>query len=190
MNIAKERIKQFLDFKGITYRKFYEKTGLSNSFLSNNSSIGSDKLEIISIKYPFLNIAWVVTGKGSMEIQNAASLHWGKLIEAFVHDFGISIQELSQLTALSPERIKTLYTQQVVDTLELYKISDALQFDLLNVYNNINGTNYKLPGDRIFTWQSKKELIKKAGRSTSVYTPGNELTKVAEHKDKIQKPKQ
>ncbi len=63
---AKERILQFVDFKGISKREFYLNTGLSNGFLDKVFNIGSDKLEIILSKYPEINPAWLLTGKGIM----------------------------------------------------------------------------------------------------------------------------
>jgi hypothetical protein len=63
---AKERILQFIDFKGISKREFYLNTGLSNGFLDKVFNIGSDKLEIILSKYSEINPAWLLTGKGIM----------------------------------------------------------------------------------------------------------------------------
>lgn len=66
MSTSKERLLQFIEYKGISKRKFYEKCGLSNAFLDKVGSIGADKLESISIVYPELNVEWVITGRGPM----------------------------------------------------------------------------------------------------------------------------
>ena len=64
------RIKEFIDQKGVSVRKFEEKVGFSNgafaSQYKNNGSIGSDKIENILHSYPEINVIWLLTGKGDM----------------------------------------------------------------------------------------------------------------------------
>jgi len=64
------RIKEYIDFKGITNKKFEESVGFSNgafaSQLKNNRTIGVDKLENILSTYSDINIEWLLTGIGSM----------------------------------------------------------------------------------------------------------------------------
>jgi DNA transposition AAA+ family ATPase len=65
-----QRIKEFIDFKGISIRAFEQSIGMSNgsfaSQLKNGKSIGIDKLENILHIYPMLSSDWVLTGKGNM----------------------------------------------------------------------------------------------------------------------------
>lgn len=64
------RIKEFIDYKTISVRKFEEKVGFSNgafaSQYKNNGSIGSDKIENILQSYPEINLEWLLTGEGEM----------------------------------------------------------------------------------------------------------------------------
>lgn len=64
------RIKLFIEKKGISVRKFEEKVGFSNgafaSQYKNNKTIGSDKIENILQEYPEINSEWLLTGKGEM----------------------------------------------------------------------------------------------------------------------------
>ena len=64
------RIKQYIDSKGMSVRKFEESVGFSNgSFASqfkNNKTIGADKVENILHIYPDINPEWLLTGKGPM----------------------------------------------------------------------------------------------------------------------------
>jgi len=62
----KQRILQFIDFKGINKNVFYKKTGLSNGFLDKTGSIGVDKLEKILNSFPEINVEWLITGNGQM----------------------------------------------------------------------------------------------------------------------------
>lgn len=65
-----ERIKQFIDYKGIAISVFEKSIGMSNaSFgksLKTGGTIGGDKLENILTVYPELNPVWLMTGKGGM----------------------------------------------------------------------------------------------------------------------------
>lgn len=62
----KERIKQYLEFKGISKNKFYSQTGLSVGFLDSGSSLGVDKARIIINKYPDISLNWLIMGEGEM----------------------------------------------------------------------------------------------------------------------------
>ncbi len=61
-----ERLREYIDFKGITKYKFYQETGLSNGFLDKNTNVGSDKCEKIIYQYPDISPEWLITGRGSM----------------------------------------------------------------------------------------------------------------------------
>lgn len=68
-----ERIKQFIDYKGLNISAFEKSVGMSNaSFgksLKNKGAIGTDKLENILRTYPELSPAWLLTGRGEMLLQ-------------------------------------------------------------------------------------------------------------------------
>ncbi len=65
-----ERIKEYLDFKGLTIAGFEKSVGLSNAAyskaLKKGGAIGSDKVENILSVYTDLSPEWLLTGKGSM----------------------------------------------------------------------------------------------------------------------------
>lgn len=67
-----ERIKQYIDLKGISVSAFERSIGMSNaSFgksLKNGGAIGSDKLENILKAYPDISPVWLMTGAGNMLI--------------------------------------------------------------------------------------------------------------------------
>ncbi len=70
MESSLQRIKQYIDYKGISISQFERSVGMSNgsfaSQLRNNKSIGSDKIENILNVYPDLNPTWVFLGLGQM----------------------------------------------------------------------------------------------------------------------------
>ncbi len=67
---TKEKIIQYLDYKGINKGDFYRKTGFSNGFLGAGKHIGSDNLKIIIENYPDLSLEWLVMDKGDMILRD------------------------------------------------------------------------------------------------------------------------
>jgi transcriptional regulator with XRE-family HTH domain len=95
---VKERLIEYIKYKGISIRLFCRTSGLSESYVTSiRSSIQPDKLDMIAQHFPDLNIGWVVTGEGSMIkvssqlpsidreilIQAGAEIFKDKLIEMF-----------------------------------------------------------------------------------------------------------
>lgn len=72
-----QRIKKYIDKKGIKVSVFEREVGMSNgsfaSQLKKNKTIGLDKLENILNKYTDINVEWLLTGKGSMFKMNEFS---------------------------------------------------------------------------------------------------------------------
>lgn len=68
-NRVKQRILQYLKYKGISIRKFSEKISISPSnFNEKNmpSALSSDVLSRILTEFEELNLEWLLTGKGEM----------------------------------------------------------------------------------------------------------------------------
>lgn len=66
------RIKEFIDFKGISVAAFEKSIGVANASFAKplkvGGNIGSDKLENILRIYTDLNPVWLMTGQGKMLI--------------------------------------------------------------------------------------------------------------------------
>lgn len=64
---AKERMEQFIKYKGLNNKAFEVTCGLGNGFVSKiGDSIRKEKLEKISLAFPELNIDWIINEKGEM----------------------------------------------------------------------------------------------------------------------------
>jgi len=65
-----QRIKRYIDFRGIRVSVLEREVGMSNgsfaSQLKNNKTIGVDKLENILKIYGDINVEWLLTGNGNM----------------------------------------------------------------------------------------------------------------------------
>lgn len=63
----KERTCSFIEYKGITVKKFEELCGLSNGYISSmRKGFGSDKLNNVLTMFPELNREWLLYGEGEM----------------------------------------------------------------------------------------------------------------------------
>lgn len=62
----KDRILQFIDYKGVSKNKFYIETGISNGILDKKSGLSMDTIEKFYSTYPEINPEWLLTGQGPM----------------------------------------------------------------------------------------------------------------------------
>ncbi|WP_230716855.1 S24 family peptidase [Flavobacterium sp. JAS] len=69
-----ERMKEYLDYKGITKYKFCNDLGFSNKFLDNSSNMGTDKACKILHHFPEVNSEWLLTGNGPMLKENSTDI--------------------------------------------------------------------------------------------------------------------
>jgi len=60
------RIKQIIEYKNISTRKFCIEVGFANGFFDKVKDVGSEKLLKILNRYPEINPDWLLTGKGKM----------------------------------------------------------------------------------------------------------------------------
>jgi hypothetical protein len=65
-----DRLREYLKYKGINNKVAEEMCGLSNGYISNSKSIGSDKLENILTTYSDLSAEWLLRGTGKMLISD------------------------------------------------------------------------------------------------------------------------
>ncbi|TRZ45225.1 hypothetical protein [Robertkochia solimangrovi] len=101
---AIDRIFSIIKSLGMSARQFDMSIGASNGYTlrmkKNNASVGSDILERIVEKYPFVNINWIVTGKGNM---------FGVETE----DKGPQEMSLDEIEAVIDAKIKALHNEDL-----------------------------------------------------------------------------
>ena len=70
------RLKQYIDHKGINIYRFEMSAGLTknkiHNAINNDTDFGVKTLTTISKNYPELNMDWLVSGRGSMLLGEAA----------------------------------------------------------------------------------------------------------------------
>ena len=68
----KDRILQFIKYKGITKNRFEIECGLPKRYVSNiGESIQSNIIKKIILTYPEMNLYWLVMGEGEMLVANS-----------------------------------------------------------------------------------------------------------------------
>lgn len=103
MNIV-DRIKQIIEYKGISTRRFCMEVGISNGFFDKVKDIGTEKVLKIIKKYPDISLIWLITGSGEMILDDIDenTLHEKK---------DVSEENLYQLLLNKDEQIKALLEQ-------------------------------------------------------------------------------
>ena len=66
ISTIKEKIIQYLDFKGISKYDFYQKTGVSNGVLSQKSGMSEDNIMRFLSYYDDINTDWLFYGNGEI----------------------------------------------------------------------------------------------------------------------------
>jgi transcriptional regulator with XRE-family HTH domain len=100
-----QRLKEYIDKKGISIAAFEKSIGMSNaSFgksLKSGGTIGVDKLEKILIIYPDINIEWLLKGRGEMTgpVDESSEKIYKKLFEEKEEEVKKLNREIGRLEA-------------------------------------------------------------------------------------------
>ncbi|WP_155104492.1 S24 family peptidase [Flavobacterium sp. LC2016-01] len=117
-----ERVREYLDYKGITKYKFCNDLGFSNKFLDNSSNMGTDKACKILHHYPEINSEWLLTGNGSMIKENETNIvimnSDRKTIDSLHTNQEIPLYDLEAVAGLR-ELFSSGKPQRVLDTIKI-----------------------------------------------------------------------
>lgn len=78
---VKERINQFIDYKGIKINSFETSIGVSKSYWNNTQKVSAEVVGEILRVYSELSAEWVMTGQGEMIKQEAVHIYPAKYTE-------------------------------------------------------------------------------------------------------------
>ncbi|WP_241775628.1 S24 family peptidase [Flavobacterium sp. Root420] len=117
-----ERMREYLDYKGITKYKFCNDLGFSNKFLDNSSNMGTDKACKILHHYPEINSEWLLTGNGAMLKENNDNIiimnNDRKTIDSVQVSQEIPLYDLEAVAGLR-ELFSSGKPQRVLDTIKI-----------------------------------------------------------------------
>lgn len=111
-----KRLKQYIDFKGISVAAFERSIGMANaSFgksLKKQGAIGTDKLENILNIYPDISPAWLLKGEGNMILTGEVSQPTQEPAPTYllnmVNEKDLTIREQAEEIGELRERIRQL----------------------------------------------------------------------------------
>ncbi|PBI84710.1 hypothetical protein BSF41_40380 [Flavobacterium sp. ACN2] len=117
-----ERVREYLDYKGITKYKFCNDLGFSNKFLDNSSNMGTDKACKILHYYPDLNSEWLLTGNGPMIKEENTSVvvmnSDRKTVDSLHANQEIPLYDLEAVAGLR-ELFSSGEPQRILDTIKI-----------------------------------------------------------------------
>lgn len=129
ISVYKQRVIQYLDFKGISKREFYARTGLSNGVLDKDSSLTLISVEKIISAFEDLNAFWLLTGKDSMISDNngaGVNIHGSVASNNNINIGGSNNQQLLTDNADKIDLVRLLQQQLVVKDDYIKFLSDML----------------------------------------------------------------
>lgn len=117
-----ERVREYLDYKGITKYKFCNDLGFSNKFLDNSSNMGTDKACKILHYCPDLNSEWLLTGNGPMIKEENTSVvimnNDRKTVDSLHVNQEIPLYDLEAVAGLR-ELFSSGEPQRILDTIKI-----------------------------------------------------------------------
>lgn len=94
----KQRISDFIKFKGITVKTFEERCELSNGYISSmRKGFGAEKLENVLKEFPELSRDWLLYGEGDMLSGGVRQNVNGSNNHVAGRDINISSEDFSKL---------------------------------------------------------------------------------------------
>jgi len=149
-----DRIKQFIDYLGVSNNEFTRTVGLSNGFLTsganNKRSIGSDIIERILCQYPQLDPMWILTGNGSMiiskSVNNVSILEDGENAHKNAHNL-VPKQKVHKTLALAEDSAPYNYSRNSANLFIPYLPSRTFSF-ITTEPDLTQFETYRIPGLR------------------------------------------
>ena len=132
MKIAttKERILQFIEYKGISKQSFFKETGLKRGFLDADklqTSIPDTFIATIIASYPEINPLWLILGEGPMlkeESPAVQMLSHSKVPEKIIDQQAINLYDVE-----AAANLKTLFVNKDQNILGQISIPDIPRCD-------------------------------------------------------------
>jgi len=109
-----ERIKQIIEYKSISVRKFCIEIGVSNGFLDKVKDIGCEKVLKILKTYPDISAEWLISGEGEMlkSMKKEASNNSNSVVDKLLCRLEAQSEELGRLKREIKDLKKNMSTKE------------------------------------------------------------------------------
>lgn len=105
----KDRLFLYIEYKGISARRFSTECGFSANYATNISKgIPEDKMNIISVHFPDLNPSWLMTGEGTMLRVDATASTEEEEIAKKTDMYKSMMEELARIRKENEEKDKMI----------------------------------------------------------------------------------
>ncbi len=150
----KQKILQYADYKGYSKRKIYIQTGISNGVFDKKTGLSEDNIEKFISTYNDINPTWLLTGKGSMLLNNNKEENIaGEPAAVYKVTPPVQEEEPPQASVLQYE-IQSL-KERIKDKEEIISLQkDRIEKDALE----IKELKEKITKDDVFIQRLKKQL--------------------------------
>jgi hypothetical protein len=95
-SLIKKNILQFIEYKGITKYKFYQKTGITRGILDQNNGMNEENIARCLAYFPEISAEWLLTGKGEMLKETGQSTDVVQLLKQLLTEKDEKISELNR----------------------------------------------------------------------------------------------
>lgn len=119
----KNRILQYLEYKGVSKYKFYVESRITRGVLDKDSGISEDNIAKFIAYEPNINLEWLLTGKGEMFRQQVDSVMDSQ--DRYIIDSPNTIRD--QLIATQQDLIDNLKEQNSSLKEEVKKLKKSLK---------------------------------------------------------------
>ncbi|MBF7091980.1 helix-turn-helix transcriptional regulator [Flavobacterium sp. ALJ2] len=128
-----DRILQLIKYKGISRRKFYIETGLSNGFLDKVKDIGASKIKHILNAYPEVNMEWLLTGNGDMILNSYKFGDRTNTKNSSVHEPNTSTYKPENKEAIQKQQVPLYNIQAPAGIASLFQDANQDPIDFISI---------------------------------------------------------
>ena len=178
LNTVRERLTKYLRDKKISKSEFGRLCGVSNAYVTSlKKTIGSDVLRTIGLKFPDLNIEWLLTGEGQMlKPQSANSVSVGSVSGNGNNFVAGNNNQVGAVPEPRVEDAEILETLEAVPVLSHDQVK-APNFDVKRHVDSGSKQIQRLPIAQILAKFGEFEVVSPTYRDSMIpaYMPGDFL---------------
>lgn len=189
---VKDRIYSFIEYKGITVKKFEEMCSLSNGYISAmRKGFGGGKLNNVLTQFPELNRNWLLFGDGEMIKTNNQPEYITQSVESDARKFDVmedresTLKEMiafmeRQMNAQREMMDKHLSEQREKAERELAKENELHALMLKNQEEMLNQKSIELENKNLLIISLQEELKRQTEQLNEITAKHDESLKIRE----------